>query len=81
MISLGSLKNAKPPKTCEYLKMSFACTSATRLRAMALRFETYKIDLNSTMIEHLKKMSQMIRDLKSVGNNLSDEQEILVVLR
>ena len=33
------------------------------------------------MIEHLRMMSGMIRDLKVVGNVLSDEQQVQVVIR
>lgn len=71
---IGQFEECKTTKDMwEYLKLPFACTLAAKLRAMTLRFETYKMDPNSTMVEHLRKMSQLIRDLKSVSNNLSDE--------
>ncbi|KAG5560989.1 hypothetical protein RHGRI_004123 [Rhododendron griersonianum] len=34
-----------------------------------------------SMPEHLRVMSAMIRDLRSAGNVLTDEQQILAVLR
>ncbi|KAK2965258.1 hypothetical protein RJ640_015756 [Escallonia rubra] len=36
---------------------------------------------NAKMVDHLRKMSAMIRKSKVAGNNLSDEQQILIVLR
>ncbi|KAK2989434.1 hypothetical protein RJ640_018752 [Escallonia rubra] len=63
------------------LKLAFTGTSVTRLRALTLKFETYKMTPNAKLFDHLRKMSAMIRDLKAAGNNLSDEQQILAVLR
>lgn len=54
-------------------------TSTTRLRVMMLRFETYQMDLKHTMVEHLSTLSTMICDLKAVGNNLSDDQQYLLL--
>jgi hypothetical protein len=34
-----------------------------------------------SMQEHLRKMPAMVRELKVVGNNLTDEQQIQVVIR
>ncbi|KAK2969192.1 hypothetical protein RJ640_024523, partial [Escallonia rubra] len=36
---------------------------------------------NAKMVDHLRKMSAMIHDLKAACNNFSDEQQILAVLR
>ncbi|KAK2969456.1 hypothetical protein RJ640_011353 [Escallonia rubra] len=55
--------------------------SATRLRALTLKFKIYKMAPNAKMVDHVRKMSATIRDLKAAGNNLSNEQQILAVLR
>ncbi|KAK2995017.1 hypothetical protein RJ640_012257 [Escallonia rubra] len=62
------------------LKLAFVGISTTRLRALTLKFETYKMASNAKMVDHLRKMSAMIRDLKTTGNNLLDEHQILAVL-
>ena len=56
------------------LKIAYEGTSATRLRALTLKFEQYIMDSKHSMAEHLRTMFALIRDLKAVGNNLFDEQ-------
>ena len=63
------------------LKDAFGGTTATRLRALTLKFDSYKKDPKHSMIEHLRVMSAMIRDLRAAGNVLTDEQQVLAVLR
>ncbi|KAK2993340.1 hypothetical protein RJ640_002709 [Escallonia rubra] len=46
------------------LKLALTGTSATRLRALTLTFETYKMARNEKMAKHFKKMSAIICDLK-----------------
>jgi len=65
----------------DQLKCKFGGTTATRLRALTLRFNEYVIDPKHSMQEHLRTMSAMIRELKAAGVDLSDEQQILGVLR
>ncbi|XP_017972522.1 PREDICTED: uncharacterized protein LOC108661144 [Theobroma cacao] len=53
---------------------NFTMLSFTRLRALALRFTQYGINSKHTMAEHLKAMSAMIREMKTAGYDLTDEQ-------
>ena len=65
----------------EALKLKFGGTSATRLRGLTMRFDSYKMRSDHTMKQHLRAMSTMIRELKSAGNNLTDEQQVQAVIR
>jgi hypothetical protein len=65
----------------DQLKLRFGGTTATRLRAMNLKFDQYKLDPKHTMTEHLRAMSAMIRQLKAAGVNITDEQQVLSVIR
>lgn len=65
----------------DQLKFDFGGTSTTRLRSLVLKFEVYRKDPKHSMTEHLRRMSSMIRELKSAGNVLSDEQQVLAVIR
>ena len=65
----------------EALKLKFGGTSATRLRGLIMRFDSYKMRSDHTMKEHLRAMSTMIHELKSAGNNLTDEQQVQAVIR
>ena len=56
------------------LKITYGGTSATRLRALTLKFEQYVMDSNHNMVEHLRTKSILIHDLKAASNNLSYEQ-------
>ena len=56
------------------LKIAYGGTSATRLRALTLKFKQYVMDSKHSIAEHLRTISALIRDLKATGNNLSDEQ-------
>ncbi|KAL0378716.1 UNVERIFIED_CONTAM: hypothetical protein Sradi_3177100 [Sesamum radiatum] len=63
------------------LKVAYGRTSATRLRALTLRFNQYVLDTKHSMIQHLDVMKDMIRELQNAGCELSDEQQVLAVLR
>ncbi|KAM7465477.1 hypothetical protein LguiB_013039 [Lonicera macranthoides] len=63
------------------LKAKYGSTSATRLRALTLKFDSYKMRSNTPMKQHLRQMSTMIRELKAAGNNLSDEQQVQAGIR
>ncbi|KAL0457635.1 UNVERIFIED_CONTAM: Retrovirus-related Pol polyprotein from transposon TNT 1-94 [Sesamum latifolium] len=65
----------------EVLKVAYGSTSATRLRALTLRFNQYVLDPKHSMIQHLDVMKDMIRELQNAGCELSDEQQVLAVLR
>ena len=56
------------------LKDEFGGTSSTKLRRLTIKFDTYKLRPNIPIRQHLREMSNMIRELKSTGHNLSDEQ-------
>ena len=62
------------------LKFDFGGISTTRLRSLVLKFEVYCKDPKCTMTEHLRMMSGMIRDLKAIGNVLTDEQQVQFVI-
>lgn len=48
------------------LKTAYDGTYAVRLCAMTLKFKTYRMDHKHIMAEHLRVMSTMIHDIKSV---------------
>ena len=63
------------------LKLRYEGTSATRLRGLIMKFDSYKMRSKHTMKQHLRVMSSMIRELKLVGNNLTDEQQVQAMIR
>ena len=63
------------------LKEKFGRTTVTQLRALTLKFDTFRVQRCDSMQEHLRKMSAMVRELKATGNNLIDEQQIQAVIR
>ena len=65
----------------EQLKFTFGGTSITRLRSLVLKFETHRKDPKVSMIEHLKGMSSIIRDLNAARHIPTDEQQVQVVIR
>ena len=58
------------------LKEKFGATSATKLRRLTIKFDFYKKLSSNTMRQHLRKMSNMIRELKAAGHTLTDEQQV-----
>ena len=63
------------------LKSKFGETSVTRLRSLTIRFDTYKKLPSDSMRKHLRKMSNMVTELKDVGHVLTDEQHVQAVIR
>jgi hypothetical protein len=63
------------------LKVRYGGTSATRLRGLTMKFDSYKMHSKHTMKQHLRAISTMIRELKIAGNNLTNEQQVQVVIR
>ncbi|ESQ50917.1 hypothetical protein EUTSA_v10023107mg, partial [Eutrema salsugineum] len=65
----------------EALKDKFGATSATKLRRLNQKFNDYKKRPNQSMRQHLRIMSNMIRELKNAGQIMSNEQQVQAVLR
>jgi hypothetical protein len=65
----------------EALKLKYGGTSATRLRGLTMRFDSYKMRSDHAMKQHLRVMSSMIRELKAAENQLTDEQQVQAVIR
>ncbi|KAK3218221.1 hypothetical protein Dsin_012191 [Dipteronia sinensis] len=63
------------------LKDKFGGISTTKLRRLTIKFDTYRKCQNHNMRHHLREMSNMICELKSVGHSLTDEQQIQAVIR
>jgi len=63
------------------LKDKFGGTSTTKLRRLTIKFDTYKLKPNNPIKQHLREMSNMIRELKEAGHILSDEQQVQAVIR
>ena len=63
------------------LKLRYGRTFSTRLRGLTMKFNSYKMHSEHTMKQHLRVMSSMIRELKSTGNNLTDEQQVQAMIR
>ena len=63
------------------VKIQFGGTSTTRLRKLTLKFDAYKKQLNHTMRQHLTVMSNMISELRSADHQLTDKQQVQVVIR
>ena len=58
------------------LKEKFGGISISKLRQLTIKFDTYKKVPNKFMKQHLRDMSNMITELKSVGSQLTDEQQV-----
>ena len=65
----------------EALKEKFGATSATKVRRLNQKFNDYKKRPNQSMRQHLRVMSNMIRELRTAGQIMSDEQQVQAVLR
>lgn len=64
----------------EALKEKFDATLATKLRRVIQKFNDNKKRPNHSMRQHLRVMSNMIRELKNDGQIISNEQKIQAVL-
>ena len=56
------------------LKDKYGDTSTTKLGRLAIKFDTYKLCLNTSMERHLREMSLLIRELKNTNSIITDEQ-------
>ena len=63
------------------LREKFGRTTISILRQLTIKFDTYKKVPNKSMKQHLRDMSDMIMELKSVGHALTDEQQVHAVIR
>ena len=59
----------------------FGHTSVTKLKQLTIRFDSYKMPHGQNMRQHLRKMSNMITELKDAGHTLTDEQQVQAVIR
>ncbi|GAV81952.1 UBN2_2 domain-containing protein, partial [Cephalotus follicularis] len=58
------------------LKDKFGGTSASKLRKLTIKFDTYRKCQNRSMSQQLREMSNLIRDLKTVEHTPTDEQQV-----
>jgi len=63
------------------LKVRFGQTSATRLCTLQLKWMQYTINSSRSISEHLRIMSAMVRDLRAAGEEISEEEQVLNVIR
>ena len=63
------------------LKTRFGETSTTRLRSLHLKWMQYRIDTTHTVAKLLQTMNTMVQDLKEVGYEISDEEQVLNVIK
>jgi len=79
---IGGFKSCPIAKDMwDQLKICFGQTSETRLRTMQVKWMQYKMDSSRTMAEHLRIMGGIIRDLKAVGKEISEGEQVLNVIR
>ena len=62
------------------VKVQYGGTSTTRLHQLTLKFDGYKKRQNHTMRQHFTVMSNMISELRAVGHEMIDEQQIQTVI-
>ena len=63
------------------LKDKFGGTSTIKLKRLTIKFDTNRKRQDHDMRQHLREMSNMIRELNYVGHTLTDEQQIQAVIR
>ena len=59
------------------LKFRLGQTFVTRFRTLHLKWVQYEIDTTRTMVEHLRTMSDLARDLKVAGRKIFDQEQVL----
>lgn len=67
-------KHANAKDMMSALKEKFRKTSLAHLKALAIKFDTYKKCPDYNMHKHLRHMSNIINELKDVGHELTFEQ-------
>ena len=60
----------------DVVKVHYGGTSITRLCQLTLKFDGYKKCQNHTRRQQLKVMSNMISELRTVGHEMTDEQQV-----
>ena len=63
------------------MKVQYGGISTTRLRQLTFKFDGYKKRQNHTMRQHLTVMSNIISELKTTRHEMTDDQQIQVVIR
>lgn len=63
------------------LKDKFGGTSAIKLRRLAIKLNLYKKSNKHFMSQYLREISNMIRELKSIGYVIFDEQQVQAVIQ
>ena len=63
------------------VKVQYGETSNTRLCQLTFKFDGYKKRQNHTMRQHLTVMSNMISELRVIGHEMTDEQQVQAVIR
>ena len=72
---LGEFERFSTPKDMwARVKIKFGQTSATRLHTLQLKWMQYTIDFGHNISEHLRTISAMVRHLKVLGRDISDEE-------
>jgi len=64
-----------------HLRGTYGSTSVIRLRQLTIKFDTYKKRHDQNVKQHLRVMSNMIAQLKSVVHVLSDEKQVQAVIQ
>lgn len=59
----------------------FGHTSVVKLRALTIKFDTYKKRPDHTMRMHLHHMSNMVNELKDAGYVLTEKQQVQAMIR
>jgi len=65
----------------DLLKIHFGQTFETRLRTLQLKWMQYKMDSSQTTTEHLRIMGGIICDLKAIGKDIFEGEQVLNVIR
>lgn len=63
------------------LKDKFCATAITKLMWLMIKFDTYKKLSKTTIRLYLREIKNLIKELKTVGHILSDEQQGQAVIR
>ena len=79
-IMLHFEKHRSAQAVWDAVKVQYGGTSTTRLCQLTLKFDGYKKRQNHTMRQHLTVMSNMISELRVVGHEVTDEQQVQAVI-
>ena len=58
---------------CNATKERYGNTLLSKQMILTIKFDIHKIRPNHNMIEHIRAMSNMIRELQSMGHNLTNK--------